>query len=64
MLCRLLVIMAPVVLVILSYQYILFVSQMACPILGSSPSADKVGEISLVLRAILCEGGALGIMRS
>ena len=57
---------ALVVLVILSYQYIfhLCLAYGLGPILGSSPSADKVGEISLVLRAILCESGVLGITRS
>ena len=32
--------------------------------LGSSLSADKVREISRVVRGILCERGVLGITRS
>ena len=58
--------MAPVVLVKLSYQYIfhLCLADRLGPIMGSSPSAENVGEISLVLRGILCESGVLGIMRS
>ena len=53
-LCRLLFITAPIVLVTLSYQYIyhLCLADGLGPILAS-PSTDKFGEISLVLRGIL-----------
>ena len=53
--CRLLFITVPIVLVILCHQYIfhLCLADALGPILGSSTSAEKVGEISLVLRGIL-----------
>ena len=66
MLRRLLAIMVAVVLVILSYQYIFHIclADGLGPVPGSSPSADKVSEISQVLRGILCESGVLSITRS